>query len=388
MTDRQLFAGATRLLSMKLTLLRGVLAAALGSAALLVPGSPADAAPAPVAPTTTVAATVTPGSYLAVVEQGPDAKDFGGIIARSQSLVLVSPTGQTQTLYTRRVRHYNGFSLMDWSADGATALLAMQRHGDAKLVGLDLATGATRVLKVPHFLSAVLDPAGTGAIVTAFKGPRSDEQVLETVSWSGVVTLLRSGINGTVMAGHDGTVLTSDRDHARVQLLVSTSTGAVLNRFRGQGYCAPVRWWDATRVLETCGNRYDLYLVDPTTGHADQLTDDHGRGDGGHLDARYAGQNLYVQVAGACGYTYVAKVTRHSTRHLDVPGAVGNVVMVNAVGYDLVIEHAASCDGDRPRSVLSLFDPVSHDETPLLRLGRHQDFGRILLLGEVRVSSY
>ena len=370
---------------MKLPSLVTVLAAAL---ALLVPTQPAGAAPAPLAASSAAASAVAPGSYLAVVEHGPDAKDFAGVIARSQSLVLVSPTGQTQTVYTRRVRHYNGFSLMDWSADGATALLAMQRHGDAQLVGLDLATGATRVVKLPHFLSAVLDPAGTGVIVTAFKGPRSNDQVLETISWSGVVTLLRSGINGTVMAGHDGTVLTSDRDHARVQLLVSTSTGAVLNRFRGQGYCAPVRWWDATRVLETCGNQYDLYLVDPTTGHADQLTDDHGRGDGGHLDARYAGQTLYVQVTGACGYTYVAKVTRHSTRHLDVPGAVGNVVMVNAVGNDLVLEHAASCDGDRPRSVLSLFDPVSHDETPLLRLGRHQDFGRILLLGEVRVSSY
>lgn len=93
-------------------------------------------------------------------------------------------------------------------------------------------------------------------------------------------------------------------------------------------------------------------------------------------------------MAGACGYTYVAKVTDHGSRHLTVPGAVGNVLMVNAVGNDLILEHAASCDGSRPRSMLSRFDPESHEETPLLVLKKHEAFGRIMLLGEVYASTY
>ena len=142
----------------------------------------------------------------------------------------------------------------------------------------------------------------------------------------------QAGSAATWSAGPDGTVLITDADRIRVQLLVSTTSGAVVNQFRGAGFCTPVRWWDSTRLLETCGNHGDLYLVDPATGSSDRLTSGHGRGDYGHLDARYAGRRLYVQVGGACGYTYVARVTHGTTRHLSVPGAVGNVVMVNAVG--------------------------------------------------------
>ena len=75
-------------------------------------------------------------------------------------------------------------------------------------------------------------------------------------------------------------------------------------------------------------------------------------------------------------------------RHLRVPGAVGNVVMVDSAGKDLVIEHAMSCDGERPRSVLAQFDPVHHAETPLVELGGRESFGRILVFGEVRASQF
>ena len=75
-------------------------------------------------------------------------------------------------------------------------------------------------------------------------------------------------------------------------------------------------------------------------------------------------------------------------KHLRVPGAVGSVWLVDAVGQDLVLQHTASCDGEQPRSVLSRFDPVHHREQPLLVLGRHEAFGRILVFGEVRASTY
>ena len=102
-----------------------------------------------------------------------------------------------------------------------------------------------------------------------------------------------------------------------------------------------------------------------------------------------AGGRLYVQAAGGCGYSFVARQTKSGAmKHLRVPGAVGSVWLVDAVGKELVIQHTESCDGHRPRAVLSRFDPVHHEETPLLVLGRREDFGRILVFGEVRASAY
>ena len=75
-------------------------------------------------------------------------------------------------------------------------------------------------------------------------------------------------------------------------------------------------------------------------------------------------------------------------KHLRVPGAVGSVWLVDAVGQDLVLQHTVSCEGDRPRSVLSRFDPIHHQEQPLLALGGREAFGRILVFGEVRASAY
>ena len=51
-----------------------------------------------------------------------------------------------------------------------------------------------------------------------------------------------------------------------------------------------------------------------------------------------------------------------------VPHAVGNVLLVDADGDRLVLEHAASCDGSRPRPVLARFDPADRQEQPIVEL--------------------
>jgi len=318
-----------------------------------------------------------PGWYLADISR-----------AHTQKLVLVSPTGETTTVYQRKIAPlWGGFQLLDWSTDGRTALLSTaDRHG-TQLVRVDVTTGAVLELPVPRLDAALLDSDGSGVIARTWKRERSNTRVLDKISWTGTRSRLLDSASGAMVLGHHGTVVTGDGAHDRVQLLLSTTTGAVLDRFRPGGYCGPVRWWDDTRLLEACGS--DLYLVDPTTGSTERLTRRHGPGDFGHLDAREAGGRLYVQVAGACGYTFVARETRRGEmRHLRVPGAVGNVVMVDSVGKDLVIEHAMSCDGERPRSVLARFDPVHHEETPLVELGGRESFGRILVFGEVRASQF
>jgi hypothetical protein len=369
---------------MKLRSLLVVLATALVGS--LAPS--AVAAPAPVLLASASSGAVSSGSYLAVVDRGPDS-EYGGINARTQRLELISPSGETSTVYERRVsRKYGGFSLLDWSADGQTALLTAIEHDATQLIRVDIATGAVSELPVKLLNSAVLDPDGTGVLASSWKSRRSNTLVLDRISWTGVRTRLREGVSGNVTAGRNGTVIVAGQK-GRTQYVLSTADGSVVATLRGNGYCNPVRWWDASRLLEWCGARGDLFLVDPATGATTRLTDKHGPGDYGHLDARQVGQRLYVQVAGACGYTFVARQTKSGAmKKLRVPGAVGNVLMVDAVGTELVLEHAASCDGDRPRAVLSRFDPVHHEETPILVLGRHEDFGRILVYGEVRTSTY
>jgi hypothetical protein len=366
-------------------LVASVVATIAGAVVVTVP-STAAAAPSTGHETTTRVAAITPGSYLTTVVRGPGTRD-GGVSARSERLLLVGPTGDSRTVYQRKVtRRAGSFVLADWSADGRTALLLVGGMDGSQAIVVDVATGAAQELDVDRLSSAVLDPSGAGVIAAVWKGRRSNTQVLERISWTGAVAVLMERTNGSITPARDGTVLTQSVDRPHVQLLVSTTTGAVVSEFRHRGYCAPVRWWDATRLLETCGR--NLYLVDPATGRADRLTSGHGRGDYGHLDARVVGSKVYVQVAGACGYTYVAKITKKGSKHVRVPGAVGNVVMVNAVGDDLILEHAASCDGSRPRSMLSRFDPVSHEETPLVTLRKHEAFGRIMLLGEVYASQF
>ncbi len=347
----------------------------------------AEAASVRVNRSNSLADAVPAGSYLAVVQRGPHGGQ-GSIDPRTQRLELVSATGETRTVYTRKVsRRYGGFRLLDWSVDGSRALLSVTEKGGSRAIVVDVKTGAAQELVVPLLETAVLDLAGNGILAATWKNGHSNTMVLDLISWSGTRTRLLDSTDGSVMPGRNGTVITRDGKRGRFQLVISTSTGAVMNRFRGHGSCTPVRWWDDTRLLEMCGK--NLYLVDPATGSADRLTSRHAKGDISHLDARFAGDRLYVQVAGGCGYSFVARKTRSGElRHLRVPGAMGSVNMVAAAGGDLVLQHAANCEGKRPRSVLSLFDPVHHEETPLLALGKHETFGGIRVLGEVRASTY
>jgi hypothetical protein len=341
------------------------------------PASAASASSASAADATAAAVVPGAGWHLAQVS------------GRVDRLVLVSPTGEQTTVYERPVsRHYGGSSLLDWSADGTTALLVVQRRSGSLLLRVDVATGAVQQLAVELLNSAVLDPSGTGVLATSFQGARSNTLVLDRIAWSGARTRLRAGVNGLVTPGRGATVLVGS-ESGRKQYLLSTVDGSVLHAFRLHGYCTPIRWWDATRVLESCGVHGDLWTVDPATGVSDRLTAVHGRGDYGHYDARYVGSKLYVQVAGACGYSYVATVGKRRTKPLEVPGVTGSVLMVDTVGDRLLLEHAASCDDSRgTRSELALFDPATRTETPLVVLPRKTYFGRVLVFGEVRGSSY
>ena len=111
-------------------------------------------ATAATAPAESVAAPAGPGWYLTDISR-----------AHTQKLVLVSPTGETSTVYKRKIApHWGGFQLLDWSTDGRTALLSTEdRHG-TQLVRVDVTTGAVLELPVPRLDAALLDADGSGVI--------------------------------------------------------------------------------------------------------------------------------------------------------------------------------------------------------------------------------
>ena len=66
--------------------------------------------------------------------------------------------------------------------------------------------------------------------------------------------------------------------------------------------------------------------------------------------------------------------------------ALGGVLsLIGTRGDDLLIAHVADdCGHQRGRSVLSLFDPVTKDETHLTVLPRRESWREVLLASEVR----
>ncbi|HEU5035632.1 MAG TPA: WD40 repeat domain-containing protein [Nocardioides sp.] len=351
-------------------------------ALVALPGRPVDAATAP---------TDTPpgqGWYLAVVNHGPRG-DYG-IEPKRQRLVLVAPDGDQRTLLARRAGGYRNVRLVDWSPDGDTALLLTGREGDSTAITVDVATGHTTRTSLPrNAASVVLAPDGGGLLVAAF-GDSSGEPMYR-LAWDGTRSRLEARMNAAALPSADGgTLLTNGTGwHQKVVRVLSATDGSVVRRIHVDGHCQPVSWWDDHRALLTCDD--DLALLDPATGDLTRLTSRHDRriGDYGHLDARRIASGLYVEVAGACGYQFLGR-KGHDGRvtKVRVPHALGNVLLLGAAADRLVIEHARSCDGSAPRSVIARFDPVSGRERALVRLPRSEDFGSILAYGERQPLGY
>lgn len=361
----------------------GMRARILGILTLILPFLALPAA-APATTATGAAAEPGDGWYLAVINHGPRG-EFG-IEPKRQRLVLIAPDGGQRTVLARTA----GFQLVDWSPDGATALLLAGRDGRHRAIAVDLATGDTTSTRLPYDTATVaLAPDGSGVLAAAFGDGMGEP--LSRVAWDGTRTRFEPRMNSALLPSPDGATLLTNgpRWDARVMRVLSTADGSVVRRVPVPGRCQPVRWWDDERALLTCDE--DLALLDPVTGAFERLTASHDRriGDLGHLDARRIDSGLYVQVAGPCGYVSLGKHRADGrVTKVEVPRAVGSVNLVGATADRLVIEHALGCDGGAPRAVFARFDPATGHEQVLVRLPRSEDFGRILVYGERQPLSY
>jgi TolB protein len=344
---------------------RSIVAAAAALAAAALGVSPA---------TTAVAAPPTPGAgwYLTTIEHGRPGPY--GIVPDRQRLVLVSPDGHRTQLLDQPARKAG--RLVDWSPDGSTALLVSQDVKHPQATRVDVATGDTTVLPLPADVAeAVLAPDGLGVLAVAYQDEDTDKASLSEISWDGTRTTIAADVDGPVLPSPDGaSLVTHGRGwHAKVIRVLSSTDGTVEQRISTPSHCTPVRWWDDQRVLVDCSSKKGtttLSLVDvadgtvaPLTGRTDPQSEDLG-----HLDARRIDSGLYVQVAGPCGYVYLGHQHRGRITKVRVPGAVGNVLLIDGSGSRLTLEHAISCDGATPRSALTRFDPRTKKERTLVLL--------------------
>lgn len=345
--------------------------------------------------TTAVAASPTPGAgwYLATIEHGKPGPY--GINATRQRLVLVAPDGHRTRLLDQPARKAG--RLVDWSPDGSVALLVSQDEKHPQATRVDVATGATTKLPLPADVAdVVLAPDGDGILAVAYQDQHTDRAPLSEITWDGTRTTISADVDGPVLPSPDGGTLVTHGAgwHAKVIRVLSAAEGSVLQKVHTPTHCYPVRWWDDERVLADCSAKRGtttLSLIDvhtatvtPLTGRTDPQPEDLG-----HLDARRIDSGLYVQVAGPCGYVYLGR-HHHDGRvtKVRVPGAVGNVLLIDGRGSRLTLEHAISCDGSAPRSALTRFDPETKKERVLVVLPRREAFGAVLPYGERRATGF
>ena len=372
-----------------------ILTAGLTAAAPSVTAAPAlHRATLPVPTTATVTADqLGPDSSIAVVTHGSFEKlDATGL---ARSLELITPDGARHPVYSVQVEESSqgwflgDFLIADWRPEMHTALLrvSLGQDGD-KLVSYDVTTGEMQEVVAPRRGSTFgLAPDGSGVLMTAYGTERRNGRV-STVTWDGVRRALPARGDGTALTSVDGTTLvTGDRSRWWVTDLTTRTSTAIDT----PGLCTPRRWVDADSVMATCGTRrgsqlrqVDLDGTSSPLGVRHSLSPRDGVFD--DADVRVVQGRSWYESYDGCGGAFLTRQTAAGkVRRVPVPGLDGPLTLVGTRGDQLVITHEKpECDSVRQRAALTLFDPVTKDETVLSRLGRDEAWRGVFAATEVR----
>ena len=351
----------------------------------------------PVPTTTTVTADqLGADSVVAVVSRSRSRAVDAPVV--TQSLEVITPDGVRHAVYSvaietsRRGYRKGWFALNDWRPDLHTALLrvVLGREGE-KLVSYDLTTGALREMPAPPRAATVaLVPDGSGVLFTTYPSSQAPGRV-GILAWDGTKTWLPAKADGAAITSADGRTLVTV---ARDQWWVTDLTARTSTSFATRGYCAPRRWADADSIVAACsrGRGSQLRLVDldgtvtslgvrhtlrPAPGGPPVLGDD---------DVRTVQGRDYYESYGGCGGAFLTRQTAAgAVKLVRVPGDQGALSLIGTRGDDLVLTHVDDdCGNPGPHSVLSLFDPVSKDETHLTVLRRTESWDTVIAAAEVR----
>jgi TolB protein len=290
------------------------------------------------------------------------------------TLYLVSPGGAKYPLLTWRVSATPAPTIVAWAGDKTEALFALHSaNGQPGGYGeLNLVTGKmTRVA----FASAATTPLGytlpSGAQILGITQSGQNTTIARyTQSGALVKALVTVGQALGASYSPDGAKLAVP---ALGGLLLVSNAGGVLRKLPVTGAgakatCAPVRWWNATTVLASCGR---LWLVPASGARPSALTPARNPAkpphDYGDLDAWQLPSGLYLQSAGACGTLELNRqAASGSITKVTVPGMTDSPVVVTAYGAQLLIGQLG-CEGSGGQ--LAWFNPATGAEHWLFRTG-------------------
>jgi hypothetical protein len=263
--------------------------------------------------------------------------------------------------------------LLDWSGDAQRALFDIETNsGVTTLYVVDLRTGAvantfvvptsatdnfqTAGFTRPQGLAIVVDTYTTHAILTRYSLGGQAEAVYPT-AFSSV-----GRANGSWLYSPEGTELVLGAVHG-LAFVSNGGTPLAQLPLKGSSYCTPQRWWSATVVLATCsvGAHSETRLFEFHVGEQspDALTRVNVPPDDGDLSGWRVSGRVYVQVASACGYVYLARLVGAAPIMVNVPGVPSghSVYVLGASNTALALETSIACQG---HPVIGWYTPQSN----------------------------
>jgi TolB protein len=332
----------------------GLKVAALVAALLTAAGGSAGAAIAapsahPVRPASSHVPTVGLGWSVAEYSASsvPTAKHK---VKGKTTLYAVSPNGQKYAFYSWPAGANTGpgaYLLVDWSGDGQRVLV---RNGYNKFEEISLATGkVVNSFKLPSYALAIgyTRPDGLNILAVGNLGS------VRRYDLTGKLTKILTKTSNGVIDSPDGkTVIVGTRYGLNV---LSNDVGAVVKKLHAPiavSGCSPVRWWNATTVLATCGashgsGLFRLWLFPVSGGRVRALTAQrNGTGeDQGDVDAWQLTSGVYLQALGACGVLFIAKQGPNGQAHrVLVPGVrYASDLIITGHGSSLLVDANNGC---------------------------------------------
>jgi hypothetical protein len=324
-------------------------------------------------------ATWSPASGTRPGEQQPPNEPTWD--TATTTLYLVDPAGGRYPITTfppsgNAVRP----KLVDWSGDGGKALFSTEYGNPDTAIVVDLHTGKQTTFAVDG-PARFTRPDGK-ALLLSGGGGVDRTGTLERVDLAGKPQLtyptdkLENRFNGEYLSTPDGMRLVLGTN-AGLALMGNDGTPGATLPVPAQGYCQPLRWWDApgTTVLASCGSKDDAYTSSlwrvPIDGSAPTAltAPNNGSNDGkdhGDVNAWQLPAGTFVQALGACGVIFVAKLNDDgTTTPVSVPGLsdAKSIRVIGADGNALYLHAHAACGGGQS---LLRYDPQASTSTVLL----------------------
>jgi len=266
------------------------------------------------------------------------------------TLYAVSPGGRKFPFFSWPAAKpsLSSFSVLDWSGDGQRVLVV---NGYNKLEQISLATGKIiNSFKLPSSASAMAYTRPHGENILASFGVGG----IRRYDLDGHLTIVLTKRGDGAIESPDGTSVIVGTSYGIEQV---SNVGGVLKRLHTPVAvfgCGPDRWWNATTVLATCGERHGstaprLWLFPVSGGRVTALTaqrSGNGR-DLGDVDAWKLTTGAYLQALGPCGVEFIATQSPNGSAHqVTIPGVhFPSDHIVTGRGSSLLVQADNGCSG-------------------------------------------